>query len=54
MITLIRVIYLAWKLRSVVKGYTLPTIKASKPEIEVVGELLKDTLKDKARERYTF
>lgn len=54
MIALIRALYLAWKLRHIVKDFTYPTIKAAKPEIEIVGGLLKDTLKDKARERYTF
>ena len=54
MIALIRVIYLAWKLRFIVKDLTLPTLKEAKPEIRASGELLKDALKDKARERYMF
>lgn len=54
MFTLIRVLYLAWKLRKSLKGFTIPTIKAAKPDIQVVGDLLKDVLKDKDRERHTF
>lgn len=44
MFTLLRVLYLAWKLRHAVKGATIPAIK---PEIEIVGSLLKDVLKSR-------